>query len=254
MQPKEPDDLDVEGLLKGIYHYADAPEVSGNGDAPRVQLLASGVGFPWIQKAQQLLAEDWGVAADLWSVTSWNELARDARRGREVDAEPPRARSAQGPVRHQHAGGRGRPGRRGERLHARRTPADRALGPGRLPRRSAPTASASPTPGRPRGASSRSTPRASSWRRSGRSPSAARSSPRSVAEAFDEVPHRRPDRGRRRQAGRRRRLTDPAWATALRRGASRSCSGSSAWCLRGPRSRTSTRCSRASARSWSCSA
>ena len=78
VQPKEPDDIDVEGLLKGIYHYADAPEVSGNGDAPRIQLFASGVGFPWIQKAQKLLAEDWGVAADLWSVTSWNELARDA--------------------------------------------------------------------------------------------------------------------------------------------------------------------------------
>ncbi|MCW2806533.1 MAG: pyruvate dehydrogenase, partial [Marmoricola sp.] len=75
--PKEPENLDVQGLLKGIYHFADAPEVTGNGDAPRVQLLASGVGFPWIQKAQQLLADEWGVAADLWSVTSWNELARD---------------------------------------------------------------------------------------------------------------------------------------------------------------------------------
>jgi pyruvate dehydrogenase E1 component len=78
VQPKEPDNIDKEGLLKGIYHYADAPAVSGGGEAPRVQLLASGVGFPWIQKAQELLAEDWGVAADLWSVTSWNELARDA--------------------------------------------------------------------------------------------------------------------------------------------------------------------------------
>ena len=78
VQPKEPDNIDKEGLLKGIYHYADAPEVSGNGDAPRIQLFASGVGFPWIQKAQKLLADDWGVAADLWSVTSWNELARDA--------------------------------------------------------------------------------------------------------------------------------------------------------------------------------
>jgi pyruvate dehydrogenase E1 component len=80
--PKEPEGLDVAALLKGIYHFGDAPEVSGadssGGEAPRAQLLASGVGFPWIQKAQKLLAEDWGVAADLWSVTSWNELARDA--------------------------------------------------------------------------------------------------------------------------------------------------------------------------------
>ena len=48
------------------------------GEGPRVQLLASGVGFPWIKEAQRLLAEEWGVQADTWSVTSWNELARDA--------------------------------------------------------------------------------------------------------------------------------------------------------------------------------
>ncbi|HET8604668.1 MAG TPA: pyruvate dehydrogenase (acetyl-transferring), homodimeric type [Marmoricola sp.] len=75
MQPKEPDDIDVEGLLKGIYHFAGAPELPD--DAPRVQLMSSGVAFPWIREAQRLLAEDWGVAAELWSVTSWNELARD---------------------------------------------------------------------------------------------------------------------------------------------------------------------------------
>jgi pyruvate dehydrogenase E1 component len=78
VQPKEPDDLDVEGLLKGIYHVGSAPSVKGNGDAPHVQLLASGVGFPWITHAAKMLAEDWGVAADTWSVTSWNELERDA--------------------------------------------------------------------------------------------------------------------------------------------------------------------------------
>jgi pyruvate dehydrogenase E1 component len=79
VQPKEPENLDVEGLLKGIYHVAVPPEVSGNGsNPPRVQLLASGVGFPWASDAQKMLAEEWGVAADVWSVTSWNELARDA--------------------------------------------------------------------------------------------------------------------------------------------------------------------------------
>jgi pyruvate dehydrogenase E1 component len=76
VQPKEPEDLDVEGLLRGIYKVGDAPESAPDG-APKVQLMASGVGFPWIQKAARLLAEDWGVAAETWSVTSWNELARD---------------------------------------------------------------------------------------------------------------------------------------------------------------------------------
>jgi pyruvate dehydrogenase E1 component len=76
VQPAEPADLDVRGLLKGVYHFADGPDLGP--DAPKVQLLASGVGFPWVREAQALLAEDWGVSADLWSVTSWNELARDA--------------------------------------------------------------------------------------------------------------------------------------------------------------------------------
>ena len=47
------------------------------GTGPRVQLLASGVGVPWVLEAQELLAKDWGVAADVWSVTSWSELRRD---------------------------------------------------------------------------------------------------------------------------------------------------------------------------------
>jgi pyruvate dehydrogenase E1 component len=77
IQPKEPENLDVAGLLKGIYHLSPPPEVPGAENPPRVQLLASGVGLPWATHAAKMLAEDWGVAADTWSVTSWNELARD---------------------------------------------------------------------------------------------------------------------------------------------------------------------------------
>ncbi|MEU8817910.1 pyruvate dehydrogenase (acetyl-transferring), homodimeric type [Actinoplanes sp. NPDC048796] len=75
VQPAEPADLDREGLLKGIYRYAAAPE---GATGAKAQLLASGTGLPWALKAQQLLAEDWGVSADVWSVTSWTELRRDA--------------------------------------------------------------------------------------------------------------------------------------------------------------------------------
>jgi pyruvate dehydrogenase E1 component len=75
-QPAEPSDVDVEGLLKGIYRYSPAPQVGG--DAPKANILASGTGMQWALKAQQLLAQDWGVAADVWSVTSWTELRRDA--------------------------------------------------------------------------------------------------------------------------------------------------------------------------------
>jgi pyruvate dehydrogenase E1 component len=73
----EVDDLEAK-ILRGMYRFAPAPEVSGNGDAPRTQVLASGTAIHWALDAQQLLAKDWGVAADVWSVTSWNELRRDA--------------------------------------------------------------------------------------------------------------------------------------------------------------------------------
>ncbi|HET7327528.1 MAG TPA: pyruvate dehydrogenase (acetyl-transferring), homodimeric type [Nocardioidaceae bacterium] len=76
IQPVEPDDLDTDGLLRGIYRYQRQQAELDN--APAVQLLASGVAMPWALKAQRMLAEEWSVSADVWSVTSWNELARDA--------------------------------------------------------------------------------------------------------------------------------------------------------------------------------
>ena len=72
LQPAEPADVDVEGILKGIHLLAPA-----QGDGPRAQILASGVAVGWALEARQLLAEDWGVRAAVWSVTSWNELRRD---------------------------------------------------------------------------------------------------------------------------------------------------------------------------------
>ncbi|MGO1592433.1 MAG: pyruvate dehydrogenase (acetyl-transferring), homodimeric type [Ancrocorticia sp.] len=73
-QPAEPENVDVEGILKGI-HQVQADE----GEGPHVQLLASGVGVPWANDAKRMLAEDWGVTAGVWSVTSWYELRKDAR-------------------------------------------------------------------------------------------------------------------------------------------------------------------------------
>jgi len=76
-QPAEPEDLDIEGVLRGLYHYRDAQPVSGDG-GPRAQILASGVAMQWALEAQRRLADEWGVAADVWSATSWTELRRDA--------------------------------------------------------------------------------------------------------------------------------------------------------------------------------
>ncbi|MFN8098013.1 MAG: pyruvate dehydrogenase (acetyl-transferring), homodimeric type [Dermatophilaceae bacterium] len=79
VQPKEPDGIDVAGLVQGMYLY-QAGDGEGRQDAPKAQLLASGVGVPWVVEAQQLLRDDWGVVADVWSVTSWSELRREAMR------------------------------------------------------------------------------------------------------------------------------------------------------------------------------
>ncbi|MEW6270993.1 MAG: pyruvate dehydrogenase (acetyl-transferring), homodimeric type [Thermodesulfobacteriota bacterium] len=63
-----------DGILRGLYKVraASAPE-----EAPRVHLFGSGSILPEALRAQELLAAR-GVAADVWSVTSYNELRRDA--------------------------------------------------------------------------------------------------------------------------------------------------------------------------------
>ncbi|HEX5742154.1 MAG TPA: pyruvate dehydrogenase (acetyl-transferring), homodimeric type, partial [Pilimelia sp.] len=76
VQPAQPEGLDVDGLLRGLYRYQQAPDTGRDG--PRATLLASGTGMQWALKAATLLRQDWGVAADVWSVTSWTELRRDA--------------------------------------------------------------------------------------------------------------------------------------------------------------------------------
>ncbi|WP_405741299.1 pyruvate dehydrogenase (acetyl-transferring), homodimeric type [Streptomyces sp. NBC_01525] len=76
VQPAMPDGLDEEAILRGLYRFQEAAAPADN--APRLQLLASGTAIHWALDAQRLLAEDWGVAADVWSAPSWTELRRDA--------------------------------------------------------------------------------------------------------------------------------------------------------------------------------
>jgi pyruvate dehydrogenase E1 component len=73
VQPPEPDNFDPEGLLRGIYRYQAAKESRAN----TAHILASGVAMPSALKAAEMLAAEWDVAADVWSVTSWGELNRD---------------------------------------------------------------------------------------------------------------------------------------------------------------------------------
>ncbi|QUR68046.1 pyruvate dehydrogenase (acetyl-transferring), homodimeric type [Mycobacterium spongiae] len=73
VQPPEPANLDPEGVLRGIYRYHTATEQRTHS----AQILASGVSMPAALAAAEMLAADWDVAADVWSVTSWGELNRD---------------------------------------------------------------------------------------------------------------------------------------------------------------------------------
>jgi pyruvate dehydrogenase E1 component len=73
-QPDEPINLDVKSLLKGAYLYSKA---EGKSKFSRVAIMASGVAMPWALKAQKMLNEEFYVLADVYSVTSWNELRRD---------------------------------------------------------------------------------------------------------------------------------------------------------------------------------
>ncbi|TCN32912.1 pyruvate dehydrogenase E1 component [Kribbella orskensis] len=73
-QPAEPTAVDVDGILAGMHRYSPAADDSW----PKAQILASGIAMPWALEAQRLLHSDWGVQADVWSVTSWTELRRDA--------------------------------------------------------------------------------------------------------------------------------------------------------------------------------
>jgi hypothetical protein len=62
-----------EGIVKGMYLL----QTGGKGKGPRVQLMGSGTILREVIAAADLLKNDFKVDADIWSVTSFNELRRD---------------------------------------------------------------------------------------------------------------------------------------------------------------------------------
>lgn len=72
IHPAEPENTDVDGIVRGIHRVYEATQ-----SEHKAQILASGVAVPWAIEASELLKSDWGVSADVWSVTSWSELRRD---------------------------------------------------------------------------------------------------------------------------------------------------------------------------------
>lgn len=72
--PAMPKGIELD-ILKGMYCFRKGSDSK----APRVQLLGSGTIFREVEAAAELLRNDWGVEADLWSCPSFTELARDGQ-------------------------------------------------------------------------------------------------------------------------------------------------------------------------------
>jgi pyruvate dehydrogenase E1 component len=90
-QPAIPEGA-APGILAGMYRFRSA--TASPSGAPRVQLLGSGAIFREVVAAADLLREEWGVEADLWSCPSFTELAREGmaalRESRLHPLKPPR--------------------------------------------------------------------------------------------------------------------------------------------------------------------
>ena len=72
VHPDMPDDVE-EGIVRGIYRLRSSQQTSG----PVVQLLGAGAILREVEAAADLLLGEFGIAADVWSLTSVNELARE---------------------------------------------------------------------------------------------------------------------------------------------------------------------------------
>jgi len=77
--PPQPADSDA-GIIRGLYRFRGAPEIAGShaGAAPRARLIGSGSILQQVIGAQKLLAEKFGVAAEIYSATSFQQLRADA--------------------------------------------------------------------------------------------------------------------------------------------------------------------------------
>jgi pyruvate dehydrogenase E1 component len=74
VQPPMPENLDPSLILQGLYRYHAVAE----GHAHRAQIVTSGSAMPLALRASELLAEDFDVAADVWSAPGWQRLRQDA--------------------------------------------------------------------------------------------------------------------------------------------------------------------------------
>jgi len=78
--PAMPETKDVEEqIIKGIYKLEAVAAKAAKKSKINVQLLGSGTILLQVREAAQILAKDYGVSSDVYSVTSFNELAREGQ-------------------------------------------------------------------------------------------------------------------------------------------------------------------------------
>ena len=74
VQPPMPEGLDENLILQGLYRYAPA----GGEHTSRAHIVTSGSAMPLALEAQQLLAREFDIAADVWSAPGWQRLRQEA--------------------------------------------------------------------------------------------------------------------------------------------------------------------------------
>jgi pyruvate dehydrogenase E1 component len=74
VQPPMPEGLDEQLIVQGLYRY----QAAEGSQSVRAQIVTSGSAMPLALQAARLLAEDWDVAADVWSAPGWQRLRQDA--------------------------------------------------------------------------------------------------------------------------------------------------------------------------------
>ena len=113
--PAMPGEHVRDGIIKGLYPFKT---VKPDGAKHEVQLLGSGVILNEALRAQQILAEKYGVASTVYSATSYQMLRRDAIECERFNRLHP-DRPTQGALRRSRCSATTNgPGRRDERLHA----------------------------------------------------------------------------------------------------------------------------------------
>ncbi len=75
--PEMPKDAE-QGIIRGMYLFRKSSEAISGDSTLRVQLLGSGTILREVIAAAEILDQDFGISADIWSVTSFNELRREA--------------------------------------------------------------------------------------------------------------------------------------------------------------------------------